>query len=275
MRKSGKLRHEQTLALIAGYEAIGLSSDRCCKFLKDMECRLSRSKALSKGQRKFLDDLIDQGVPQLKNQARVDEILVAAKVDGMQREAASTLSDFAFKVGKGWSLSEKQEKFLATLLVKAEDLRLNGRFRPSPEVTKQLEIARELCKAKNDWYWQNRPGTAKAHRKVSDWLDWSYKTAAQEEITEFNGRELELADEPHIDEWACEKMLNAVKKALEELRNPRHLESSMCWHRIPSGTSQCVLIAGPPVVRRGTITYPCLADGKLMEIGTDHLKKRR
>ena len=111
-RKSRELRLSQTKSLIEAYSNAGIGhADRSFRFMNDMAARLERGKGMSTGQRKYLDSLIDQGVPKLKNEARVSEILEAAKVDGMQ-QASSTLSDFAFKLGKGWSLSEKQEKFL-------------------------------------------------------------------------------------------------------------------------------------------------------------------
>ena len=119
-RKSRELRLSQTKCLIEAYSDAGIGhADRSFRFINDMVARLERGKGMSTGQRKYLDSLIDQGVPKLKNEARVNEILAAAKVDGMQ-QVASTLSDFAFKAGKGWSLSEKQEKFLSNLLAKAE-----------------------------------------------------------------------------------------------------------------------------------------------------------
>ena len=114
MRKSVELRLSQTRELIEAYLASGLTSDRSYNFMNDMVCRLEQGKGISKGQRSYLDSLIDQGVPKPKNEAKVNEVLAAAEVDGMQ-DVKSTLSDFAFKIGKGWDLSEKQEKFLANL----------------------------------------------------------------------------------------------------------------------------------------------------------------
>ena len=266
-RKSREVRINEAQELMNEYETAGLSSDRSFRFIQDMILRLSRGKGISKGQRKYLDDLIDQGVPTPKNEERVSEILAAAEVDGMQH-VKSTLQDFAFKLGKGWDLSEKQERFLGKLLSEADKVRENGKFRPSDEVIEDLKSACAVCKAKNGWYWQHRPGTAKAFDKVSQWLDW------------LQCDELELPmDEPHIDQWACDKLLGAVKNQIGELKAPRFPVGSMAWTRIyagrPNGDPRVALISGSPKIWKGEVTYPCLVDGAMMEISTRDLKKRR
>ena len=274
-RKSATLRLSQTQALLDAYEAAGLSSDRSCRFLRDMAQRLSIGKGLSTGQRKYLDSLIDQGVPQPKNEARVKEILAAADVDGMQN-VKSTLHDFAFKVGKGWNLSEKQEKFLSNLLVKAETLRATGRFRPSPETVKDLEVALSICSKKNGWYWQHRPGTAKAYDKVREWSAWNTRREVIEEV-EALGKESThtLGEEPIIDPWACNKLLAAVKNQINELHNPKHVIGDMRWSRNPGGTKKLALVSGAPQVVSGELVYPCLIEGGIIEVPTKNLLKRR
>ena len=128
-RKSRDLRLAQTKDLIAKYEAAGLGNDKVCRFMRDMETRLERNKALSSGRRNWLDRLIDEGVPEAKNPERVEEILAAANLEGMQ-EKKSVLEDFAGKVRKGWSLSEKQESWLNKMLAEAQDIRENGCVAP-------------------------------------------------------------------------------------------------------------------------------------------------
>jgi hypothetical protein len=263
---------------MAEYETAGLTSDRSYRFMNDMACRLQAGRCTSTGQRKYLDDLIDQGVPSLKNEERVKEILAAAHVDGMQH-VKNTLEDFAFKIGKGWNLSVKQEKFLANLLAKAEILKTEGRFRPSDEMIVELENAAKICQEKNGYYWQHRPGTSKAYDKISHWLQWRTADLARKEVKKVTGRDIERIDEPLIDQWACDKILNTFKKQLAELQNPKHAEGSMLWTRVGAhgaGVSHCfALIAGSPTILAGRVSYPCLVNGTLIEISTDNLKKRR
>ena len=274
-RKSATLRLSQTQALLDDYESAGLSSDRSCNFLRDMAQRLSIGKGLSTRQRKYLDTLIDQGVPEPKNEVRVKEILAAADVDGMQG-VKSTLHDFAFKVGKGWSLSSKQEKFLSSLLAKAETLRVTGRFRPSSEMMKDLSAALSICNKKNGWYWQHRPGTAKAYDKVGTWFEWNTRREVIEEV-EALGKESThtLGEEPIIDQWACNKLLSAVKNQINELHNPKHAIGDMRWARNPGGPKKLALVSGLPQVEGGEIVYPCLVEGGLIKVSTRNLLKRR
>jgi hypothetical protein len=283
-RKSLELRLGQTKALIDEYAKAGLVSDRSCHFMNDMMYRMERGKGMSKGQRKYLDNLIDLGVPTPKNETRVNEILAAADVDGMQG-VATTLKDFAYKLGKGWSLSEKQEKFLSNLLDKAETLKVEGRFRPSDEMVEDLENAAEICATKNNWYWQHRPGTAKAYDKVKQWLDWNRRNKVSEDLRTAGIDEEVIklghivGDEPIIEQWACNKLLGAIKNQITELKDPKFPVGSMAWTRIyagqPNGTPRVVLISGTPKIHAGQVTYPCLVAGTMMEISTKDLRKRR
>lgn len=279
-RKSAELRLSQTRGLIEEYDAVGLSSDRSYRFMQDMSHRLERGKGLSKGQRNYLDSLIEQGVPKPKNETRVNEILAAAEVDGMQ-EKAGTLKDFAYKVGKGWSLSEKQEKFLAGLIAKAEKLKVEGRFRPAGDLLKDLEIAVEICAKKNGWYWNHRPGTARAFDKVETWVSWNRRNEVRNNLLAA-GIDKDIVvtgtvvgEEPVIDQWACDKLLKAVKNPLHELKNPKHLEGSMAWKVMYKGPKVCALVVGPPDVKEGKIYYPCLIDGSDVMVAGEDLRKRR
>ena len=85
-RKSRDLRLAQTKDLISKYEAAGLGNDKACRFMRDMEYRLERNKGLSTNRRNWLDSLIDEGVPEAKNPERVEEILAAANLEGMQEK---------------------------------------------------------------------------------------------------------------------------------------------------------------------------------------------
>ena len=274
-RKSLEVRLSQTRSLMEQFDAACLKSDRSYLFMADMACRMERGKGMSKGQRKYLDDLIEQGVPTPKNEERVNAILAAAKVDGMQ-QVSSTLSDFAFKLGKGWALSEKQEKFLSSLLTKAETLRTEGRFRPSGALLEDLNNAVAICKAKNGWYWQHRPGTAKAFGKVESWLDWNARREVIKDV-ESLGKESAhiLGEEPIIDQWACDKLLKAVKNSLNELKNPKHPEGSIAWKVMYNAPKAMALVAGAPTVNGGKIMYPCLINGVLVSVPSGDLKKRR
>jgi len=278
-RKSRALRLSQTQNLAAQYETAGLKSDRSYRFMNDMIMRLDQGKGLSKGQRNYLDGLIDQGVPKPKNEDRVKEILAAANVDGMQ-DVSSTLNDFAHKLGKGWSLSEKQESFLASLLAKAEKTKAHGRYRPCTDLIEDLIIASRVAEKKNSWYWQHRQGTRRAYEKVHAWLNWrtrSEELASIVESSSTSGSDTAsvqahaiVGDEPIIDEWSVNMMLKAAKKVISELKCPKHLPGEMRYYK---GKNIALITGEPRLDSGGTIIYPTMVGGE--EIETSLLTKRR
>ena len=113
------------------------------------------------------------------------------------QEKKSILEDFAGKVRKGWSLSEKQESWLNKMLAEAQDIRVNGVWHPSDELKADLEICLRLAKTKNGWFWSHKPGAAKAYNKVESYMDGS---------------------STRVDEWACTKFINTFKTVMKELK---------------------------------------------------------
>ncbi len=275
MRKSRDQRIADIKTTVSKYEAAGLGQDRSVRFLNDMCYRLERGRPLSTKQRAWTDKLCSSELPKIKNEDRVKEILAAAEVDGMQ-QLSSTLKDFAFKVGKGWKLSEKQEEFLRSMLAKAETLRAEGRFRPSAEVVKDLRAAVSICSKKNGWYWQHRPGTAKAFNKVEAWLDWEDRREIIEDVKALGKESTHLlGEEPIIDQWACDKLLKSVKKQINELNSPKHSEGSIVWKVMYNAPKAFGLVTGAPAIQDGSIVYPCLIDGEDVMVPSGDLRKRR
>ena len=82
-RKSRQLRLSQAEELAGLYETAGFAGTKQHRFITDMVTRLGR-RDISGGQKKFLDSLIEQGAPVVKNQERVAVIEAALAVDGMQ-----------------------------------------------------------------------------------------------------------------------------------------------------------------------------------------------
>ncbi len=250
-RKSRDLRLAQTKDMIQKYESAGLGNDKVCRFMRDMEYRLERNKALSSGRRNWLDRIIDEGVPEAKNPERVEEILAAANLEGMQ-EKKSVLEDFAGKVRKGWSLSEKQEKWLGTMLAEAQDIRENGVWHPSDELKVELEACLRVAKTKNGWYWQHKPGAAKAYTKVESYM---------------NGSAV------RVDEWACTKFLNNFKSVMKELKTPKHAVGSMCFI---GHSNEVAVIADVPFVNdHGRLVYPIIVSGSMRDESAGNIYKRR
>ena len=250
-RKSRDLRLSQTKDLIAKYEAAGLGNDKVCRFMRDMEYRLERNKGLSTGRRNWLDRLIDEGVPEAKNPERVEEILAAANLEGMQ-EKKSVLEDFAGKVRKGWSLSEKQESWLSKMLAEAQDIRDNGVWHPSDDLKSDLEVCLRLAKTKNGWFWSHKPGSAKAYSKVESYMDGS---------------------STRVDEWACTKFINTFKTTMKELKTPKHAVGSMCF--IGHSNEVAVIADAPFVTEHGKLVYPIIVSGSMRDESAGNIYKRR
>ena len=274
MRKSRDQRIADIKTTISKYESAGLAQDRSVRFLNDMCYRLERGKSLTTKQRAWADKLCASELPKLKNEARVKEILAAAEVDGMQ-QLSSTLRDFAYKVGKGWNLSEKQRSFLENMLKKAETLRVEGRFRPDEKCIENLRAAVSLCSKKNDWYWTHRPGTAKALNKVESWLRWNDGNNAAKEAKTLGVNFSHTPDEPIIDQWACDKLISAVKKQLDELTTPKYPTGTMAWKVMYKAPSALGLVTGAPFVKDGAVVYPFLIDGADVAVESNQLRKRR
>ena len=270
-RKSRELRLNQTASLIELYQEAGLDSDRSFRFMVDMKSRLERGKGLSTGQRNYIDNLIEQGVPTPKNTNRVNKILEASRIDGMQNDARP-LKDFAYKLGKGWTLSEKQESFLTKLMQKAERLKVTGRFRPEGQLLSDITNASEILRHKNSWYFNHRPGTARALESVCNWLRWKKWADTVEDLTaELTGE----YPEPLIDEWSCNKVTSSAKAGLAAINSPKFSEGSFAYAHYQRKTNSFALITSTPYVKSGTVVYACLIDGEELEVPAKNLRKRR
>ena len=250
-RKSKTLRLSQTKTLIEAYEAAGLAGGKVCRFMREMKYRLEQDKGLSKGRREWLDRLIDEGVPAPKNEERVNEILSAANLKGMEAKK-HVLEDFAGKVRRDWSLSEKQEKWLNGMLAEAQDIRVHGSWHPSDELKETLEICLRLAKRKNGWFWQHKPGASKAYTKVSEYMS---------------------GDSTRVDDWACNKFTATFKTAISELKSPKHSVGSMCF--IGHSNEIAVIADNPFVDDHGWLKYPIIVSGTMRNESSGNIYKRR
>jgi len=271
-RKSRQLRLEQAVNLAGLYEAAGFTGIKQHRFITDMVNRLE-TRDISGGQKKFLDSLIEQGAPKVNNVARVEEIKAAMEIDGMQHRR-DPLASFARSLAGGWDLSEKQEKFLASLMAESKKVAANGRYRPSSEQIDDLRIAIKKIASSGGWYLSHRPGTAKAYDAIQRWINWldtDASTAISRQLLRDAGIEhqIEKIDQPHIDEWNVNKVLNAAKKTLEELKSPKHLPGELRYFQ----GKHVALVSGSPFYKGGEVVYPAIVNGVMVE--THMLTKRR
>lgn len=264
MRKSREKRITDTETTISLYEAAGLGDDKSVRFMKDMIYRLQRGKGLSKRQRAWIDKLHEDGVPVSKGDSKlISQIDSAIQILVTDARAVEVLNSFKGKLHRGWSFSEKQTAFLNTLLHKAEDIKKNGHYRPSPDTVKDLHIACNVIRARAEWTAGNKPGTFKAYEKVNTWL-------VAEELVEKSCKDL---NNFVIDEWCVEKVLGAGKVAIREIKNPKHPPGSMRYL-----LNQPVLVSNGPIFSgsqfRGHPLYEVLVNGQVKCVEGSRLLKR-
>tara|TARA_R100000808_G_scaffold24984_1_gene60176 strand:+ start:8751 stop:9590 length:840 start_codon:yes stop_codon:yes gene_type:complete len=279
MRKSRELRLSQSVQLLEACSSVGLANDYRMRFVRDMISRLERGKGLSKKQRNWLDNLIEDGAPQPQGDPKLlKEIQDAAALDGMQHRV-SVLQDFAGNVVRGNELSGKQKDFLDAMLKEAEHIRQNGKFRPSD--IPLLQAAASILSHKGAYYFAHRGGTAKALRTVSTWLEWSVRNEAHQlvmaEAGAPNPSDYPLPDEPRIDEWSCNKVLEGAKGPLRELTDGKHPVGSMRYRNIWAGNRPAAIVVSEPRVneKNGAVVQDLLVNGDVEEVNVKDIRKRR
>ena len=268
-RKSREKRIQDTKAAIEAWTDNGLGNDYQVRFMNDMLRCLNAGRGLSTKQRNWLDSLHADGPPTPKcDPAEISKIDAAIKVLAKDTRSVDALTSFRGQIYKGRKLSEKQANFLNILLAKADHIIDNGHYRPTEEQISDLKIALAVCRARAQWIGQNKPGTFKAYEKVNSWMV-AEKLIASGEIEE----NLFI-----IDEWTVNKVLDAGKVAIREVKNPKHPAGSMRYVFYRGKSSLCLVSSAPSVEGpnfRGKVEYECLIDGNVIWVTGENLKKRR
>jgi hypothetical protein len=269
MRKSRQKRIEDTKSAINVWTDAGLSNEYQVRFMNDMLQRLERGRGMSKKQRTWLDSLHADGPPASKGDpaeiAKIDKSIKLMSRDGRAVEA---LLSFRGQIAKGRTLSEKQAKFLDILIVKANHIADHGHFRPTDEQIIDLNIALAVCRARIGWIGQNKPGTYKAFEKINGWM-------IAEELLEKGQIEENLFI---IDEWTVNKVLDAGRVALREIKTGKHPAGAIRYVRYKGKMQHCLIATGPSVIGpsfRGDVQYECLVDGEIAWFTGKDLRKRK
>lgn len=259
-RKSRQVRLAQAQDILSKLEAANVSHPT--SFVRDMVRRLSGGKNLTPKMRSWLDQIIEEGVPQAKSKDLYDEICSLIGIPGQTERAANTLKDFANKAFKGWSMTEKQQDFLGKLLEEARELKKNGPWIPDADTIRQLTIAVEVGSSRaTGYYFANRPGEGKAYRHCSEWL------AVTQEGT------INL-DTHVLPKWACEKMLHSSRVALREMNNPTIQIGDIKGYEPTGKFGTNVIVVDGPKIHKGEACYDVLKDGDVVTIAAKKLRKR-
>jgi hypothetical protein len=247
-RKSLDRRLSETTDTLALWEHAGMETDRSAQFLRDMISRMQRGKGLSAGQRKYVDSLIDQGAPQVHNAKVTALIDEAIKTPGMT-QCVQPLSDFRYKLSKGWKLSEKQQAFLDGMLKQAEELKTNG----MPELSeKDRDLIVGLCKqcrGQSDWYWSHRPGAHRAYRNAEQMFH-EHGTVTEQVLSRFKSQN---------------------KSVTRLYETPRVLPGVLAYVR----RDPAVVMSVPYFNTSGTLVLDVLVAGELRTVTESEVGKRR
>ena len=284
-RKSAALRLSQASALYAGYQESSLEDSKAGRFIRDMADRLERSKGLSQGQRNWLDNLIEEGVPEAKGDkvllAKIDEAAATVGMEGSHE----ILSDFRRKVFNGWSMSPKQVKWLGDILAKAEDLRVNGPWIPDEETLHLMRDIVALSKGYNATYWSTHGGTYGAVEKIRNFMHIYDEVDFESDELSVNIRTRALA-QIGLDQWCIDKAQKAMSGRLRELREKPYVNSGdLVWTRYrPEGAGwndpfqwfRAPVCGDPEVSDRGEVVYPVLNPARgLILVTKNEITKRK
>ena len=255
MRKSKEKRIEEATALMEGYEAESLTADYRYRFISDMKARLLRGKSMSTKQRSWFDSLVEEGVPVIDtDKEKISAIKSALALRGMEHRQ-EPLQSFLSTLARGRSLSEKQEKFLTSMLDEADRVRENGPYSPSPEVVERLRDCVQLSKSYTTMYWSTHPGTYKSLQSVKLWLE---------------------DQDRHIDAWSVEKLLKAMRSKLDELHEkPYVVPGDFIWcHMFGEGLVPGVVVEAASISEKGQIVYGVLSGSEVVSVSRGSLSKR-
>ncbi len=247
-RKSLAVRLAETKATLELWKAAGMEQDRSALFMRDMIIRMERNRGMSTGQRKYVDSLIEQGAPKVHNAELCERINQATAVPGME-QCASALSDFGYKLSKGWDLSPKQKKFLDSMLAQADELQETGIPELSESDKNLVEGLIRACRRQNGFYWNHRPGAHKA-----------YEAAV---------KELQLHNT--ITPRTLARFKNSNKSVTRKYENPRLVAGQLAYCR----RDAAMIMSAPYFDSRGCLVQDVLVNGELKTVLEDSIGKRR
>ena len=231
--------------LISEYENSYLQKHRNYYFLRDMSVRFNspKFKKLSSKQTKWFNQLIAEGISPKGDLELFNKITNAIKIfkTNDKEYEANILCDFIIKVYNNWDLSEKQNKFLHSLIAKAIDLELHGHWIPNDKMIKDLKLGVKFIDAYTRQYWDNHPGQRKAAQQVKNYICEKTK---------------------YLDEWAANKFIKLMNKKIHAFKNPKYEVGNLYWCHRPV-INQAVMILEGPMIKDGTIRYKCLIDGQI------------
>ena len=256
-RKRKEVRLSESIALATAWSNSSFEGDKTHHFINDMVRKLERERGISPGQRRWLDSLIESGVPAVSD-AVVDNVSAVEEAIKVFNDAnpsdfaweIGVLKDFRPRVAKNYNMSEKQQALLDRLVSEASNIRDGKHWNPTADERAVLLIATQLYKGYSAFWKGDRPGVRRAVEQIEGFL--------------FLGTAF-------IRKKHAEKLLHAVRGRLKKFEKPRFTSGSL--GKIPAGHAICT--TDVYVSSHGNIVNDwLLPDGRLMTIDQENVKKR-
>jgi len=222
---------------------------RTFNFMQDMITRLQKGRGISPNMRKWVDAIIEDGLEKVEvdgEKGKLLERITAALGMAHVSHNHNILGDFGSKLGRGWSLSEKQQAWLDKMLAEAE----TGPWIPTKSETQTMQDLMNLRNSRNSFWWSNNPGAAKAMEEIGIFL------ATGQPIRKFRF------------EKACKSFANKLK----ELGTPRFSIGDKAFYR----NSPVIILTAPwTSSTHRSVCYDVLHEGQAVGVPTGNLRKRR
>lgn len=257
-RKSQALRLSQAKSLHAEYVSAGVV-DKSASFLEDMITQMNRGKYPTKGQRNWLDNLIESGVPQVSEEDSTKLAIVLSAVAffneaGNRSWEVNVLNDFANRIRKGWGFSDKQAALLQKLLTKKESEE-NGEhiLVVTDEMQEELRILVNLYNGYSSLWRQERPGLRSAVDAVRQYLSG-------------NGV---------IEQYHYDRLRKALAAKVRKFINPRFVQNSHGFYTFDNERCLILCVTDTYVTSNGSIANDwLLPSGEIKVIDQDRVSKR-
>lgn len=249
--KRMELGHKM-IALFAEAGHMG-HNNKVVRFVQDMIAHLDRGRAMSPRQREWYDSAVLESPPTPQNEALVKQLRADAALVGME-EVKDPLNDFAYKLSRGWNLSEKQVAFMEKLQLMADAIRVHGHWVPSPEERAAMDMGEAFCRRYSGYYMQGQPGLSKSLERFRHWRD---------------------GNTPAMDKWSAEKLMKVCKgdRARMEDAKTRWPKGSLAETK--NGSVPCLVLEDPHVDVDGEPALMVLIDGEPKSLRLEQLVKPR
>ncbi len=238
---------------------------RGLRFISDMVSRMENNKGLSTKQKTFAQNLIDAGVPSKPDCPEADEL--EALIPFINQRGGDIISEMAGKIRKGWKLSEKQRKFLDSLVAEAKENQTNP-FTPSAEDIEDMRLIVKCASLYDSMYWGS-------HQRLGSYVNNIKNYLQQLDIPNPHQPALPLITRVDID-----KGLEAVKGKVKQLKEPRVMEGDLVYGRYWAGQALvCSEVDVMQIEGIGHRTYhniaaEVLVDGVIRNIPVEQMSKR-